>query len=287
MNNIDITTLAREITEAGATPPGELADLAADYEAAQALVGAGAFVPANRGGPAVVVRDEFVQAVTSRTLDAPLPEAMRAAAQEAAVQNELALIWRDLAKRMEAQAAKIVRAAGDDLIEQVRPSFEEAVARLAEVVELIGPEPVDAAKLLDKGSKAQIEVYTKHRVPAQDEVDRLLQVRTHVLAPLSYGERAIQVTWFLDPSHTWNATTRAQADKAWAKATVPSDRIGHLLAVGLPVTLNTHEQGQSIDAGIATRAHAKAQKEERLSEKERDNERRKLAKVKAGTGAKK
>jgi hypothetical protein len=67
------------------------------------------------------VRSEFVQKVRSRTLDASFAEPMAATAVDAAAQEQIALIWKELAPALQREAAKVTRDAGDDLIEQVQP----------------------------------------------------------------------------------------------------------------------------------------------------------------------
>lgn len=281
-NTPDPTTIARQIEEAGATPPALLLDLAADYEAGQALVGAAAFAPANRGGAAGQVRSEFVQAVRDRTLDRPFTKSMVTAAERASVHEQVALIWKELGPMLQREAAKVTRAAGDDLIEQLQPAFVKAATKLAGVVAMIGPEPIDARTILDSGNKAQHDAYRKDRVPSQDAVDRIARIRTTVLAPLSYGDRQPSVTWFLDPTHNWTPASRAKADEAWGRAAVLSDRFGHLLAAGLPLALNTHDQSVSIDATITATAKAQATAD-RVNAKERANEERRLRRAQEGT----
>ena len=242
------TEMVEQLVACGVTPPDELLAFAHKYEiASRRGGGAAAYEPEAFGGSAGHARDQFSAASDDPEVKADDYEAlMVAAAETAAVQEQLVAIFKEVGPRLKREASHVMRRNGADFVEQARPHFDQAIADLAEVVALLGVDP-DLQAILDakgKDGKEKLAAW-KRRADVLRVATQAGSIRS-VLAQRGYGTRQVEVTWFLNPDEGWDPQTLAKAEKVFGSINGLGDKLAALLDDGITPYLATAEESKEI-----------------------------------------
>lgn len=258
--------LVKLLTHHGVTAPPELVALAKTYEEGQVLIGNSLYAPSPFGGAAGQVRSAFVKAYEAGEIS-DFSEAMVESARNAAIADQLTAIWREAAPKMERIAARIVNAAGDELVAEARPAFDKGVATLAELVGLWGADPDPVAVLASEDDKL-VNRYRHEWEGTLAEVTKAAALRPNCLALVSYGDTRLRIYDWLDPDTEWSRPQVAVADSAYGKGRTqhPAEQLAFLIESGFRPRLNTPTEAKTIEEGLRAREEREAKARSRSAD---------------------